>query len=109
MPYNMLNENITDEGGLEEEPMRELTTVCVTNGISLVVVDHNNKILLRTMWTGSDLINLMLARLNGYQIGVDEGNVLSTTIPIRSSGKKILRLGLNTSRCGEAWIKIFIL
>ena len=28
------------------------------------------------MWTGSDLINLMLARLNGYQIGVDEGNVL---------------------------------
>lgn len=74
--YNMLNENITDEGGLEEEPMRELTTVCVTNGISLVVVDHNNKILLRTMWTGSDLINLMLARLNGYQIGVDEGNVL---------------------------------
>ena len=56
--------------------MRELTTVCVTNGISLVVVDHNNKILLRTMWTGSDLINLMLARLNGYQIGVDEGNVL---------------------------------
>lgn len=74
--YNMLNENITDEGGLEEELMRELTTVCVTNGISLVVVDHNNKILLRTMWTGSDLINLMLARLNGYQIGVDEGNVL---------------------------------
>ena len=74
--YNMLNENITDEGGLEEEPMRELTKVCVTNGISLVVVDHNNKILLRTMWTGSDLINLMLARLNGYQIGVDEGNVL---------------------------------
>ena len=74
--YNMLNENITDEGGLEKEPMRELTTVCVTNGISLVVVDHNNKILLRTMWTGSDLINLMLARLNGYQIGVDEGNVL---------------------------------
>lgn len=74
--YDMLNENITDEGGLEEEPMRELTTVCVSNGISLVVVDHNNKILLRTMWTGSDLINLMLARLNGYQIGVDEGNVL---------------------------------
>lgn len=26
MPTNMLNENITDEGGLEEEPMRELTT-----------------------------------------------------------------------------------
>lgn len=101
--YNMLNENITDQGGLEEVPMYELTSVCVKNSISLMVVDHNNKVLLRTMWTGNDLINLMLARLNGYQIGVDEGNVLEHNDSYTIQRKEDSEVGLEYL---EMWGKL---
>lgn len=70
--YDMLNENLSPQGTLTENKMLELSNICLENGISLLVIDSNNMICLRTKWTGAELIGLMLARLNGYQIGIDE-------------------------------------
>ena len=55
--------------------MEELTNICLANGVSLLVIDQDNYVRLRTIWTGDDQIRLMRARLNGYQMGIDVDDV----------------------------------
>lgn len=69
--YDILNRDTQNPA----EDMEELTGICLANGVSLVVIDSDNYVRLRTIWTGEDQIRLMRARLNGYQMGFDIDDV----------------------------------
>lgn len=69
--YDILNRDTQSPA----EDMEELTGICLANGVSLVVIDSDNYVRLRTIWTGEDQIRLMRARLNGYQMGFDIDDV----------------------------------
>ena len=69
--YDILNEAPGSSTASDSERMEELTNICLANGVSLLVIDQDNHVRLRTIWTGDDQIRLMRARLNGYQMGID--------------------------------------
>ena len=66
--YDILNEAPGSSATSDSERMEELTNICLANGVSLLVIDQDNYVRLRTIWTGDDQIRLMRARLNGYQM-----------------------------------------
>lgn len=72
--YDLLNRSF-GQNDAESEDVSNLTGICLANGISLLVIDQDNYVRLRTIWTGEDQIRLMRARLNGYQMGFDVQNV----------------------------------
>ena len=73
--YDILNEAPGSSTASDSERMEELTNICLANGVSLLVIDQDNYVRLRTIWTGDDQIRLMRARLNGYQMGIDVDDV----------------------------------
>lgn len=73
--YDILNEAPGSSATSDSERMEELTNICLANGVSLLVIDQDNYVRLRTIWTGDDQIRLMRARLNGYQMGIDVDDV----------------------------------
>lgn len=68
--YQILNENISSLGRLEEEQKNELEKICNANNISFVVTDQNYK---KIIWADQTYLEITLARLNGYGIGIDFG------------------------------------
>lgn len=72
--YHTLNDNITREGVLSQDKIDQLDDICTRNSISFVVTDQNYKMLVWTTggYQSSDLQKIMLGRLNGYGIGLDQ-------------------------------------
>ena len=60
--YDILNEAPGSSTASDSERMEELTNICLANGVSLLVIDQDNYVRLRTIWTGDDQIRLMRAR-----------------------------------------------
>lgn len=70
--YEMLEEDLADTGSLTMEEQRSYLDYCNKNGILFLITDRfYNKI----WWTESEYINITLARLNGYGIGIDRGTI----------------------------------
>lgn len=70
--YTMLNSYVSDDGYLDKEEQRSFMNYSNKNGILFLVTDrYYNKL----WWTESEYINITLARLNGYGIGIDMGVV----------------------------------
>lgn len=70
--YEMLDEYMADTGVLTIEEQRSYLDYCNKNGILFLITDrYYNKL----WWTESEYINITLARLNGYGIGIDRGTV----------------------------------
>lgn len=68
--YRILNENISTMGRLEENEKHELEQICNANNISFVVTDQNYQ---KIIWADQSYLEITLARLNGYGIGIDFG------------------------------------
>lgn len=68
--YSILNENISPLGRLEESEKHELEQLCNANNISFVVTDQNYQ---KLIWADQSYLEITLARLNGYGIGIDFG------------------------------------
>lgn len=71
--YKKLNNNITEEGTIEDARVQEIEDICNANNLSFIVTDENYNIV---MWTNntyvqSDYARLMRGRLNAYGIGLD--------------------------------------
>ena len=103
--YDILNEAPGSSTASDSERMEELTNICLANGVSLLVIDQDNYVRLRTIWTGDDQIRLMRARLNGYQMGIDVDDV-SIRMIIRSRGGMTRKPARNFLRCGAFWIPV---
>lgn len=82
--YELLNENITDVGRLPEETKEELNEICTSNIITLLVTDsnYNVKIWNNDVFVDQALRKVIVGRLNGYRIGLENNEgatVLETT------------------------------
>lgn len=93
--YDTLNQNIDSRGLLDDKEKEEYQQMCGTNGISFVVTDRNYQ---KVMWTNSfymDSMDIMLARLNGYGISIDQGVVIDENTDYTIQKKYDEVLGMN--------------
>ncbi len=82
--YNVLNQNITDSGSMDDSELHEYEDICNTNSIFSIVTDKEYR---RLIWTDttymeSDYIKKLRGRLNGYMLGfesIDEDAILKKT------------------------------
>lgn len=82
--YNVLNQNISDSGSMDDSKLHEYEDICNTNSIFSIVTDADYQ---RLIWTDttymeSDYIKKLRGRLNGYMLGfesVDEDAILKQT------------------------------
>ncbi|MDO4323852.1 MAG: HAMP domain-containing sensor histidine kinase [Lachnospiraceae bacterium] len=71
--YEMLNQNIMDDGSMAADKLRAYEDICNTNSIFSMVTDENYQ---RLIWTDTtyketDYTKNMRGRLNGYMLGLD--------------------------------------
>ena len=82
--YNVLNQNISDIGSMDDSKLHEYEDICNTNSIFSIVTDTEYR---RLIWTDttymeSDYIKKLRGRLNGYMLGfesIDEDAILKKT------------------------------
>lgn len=90
--YRILNENISDLGRLEDGEKQELEKICNANNISFVVTDQNYQ---KIIWADQSYLEISLARLNGYGIGIDSSqDILEETDNYMIQKKYDSKIGL---------------
>ncbi len=93
--YETLNNDIDSSGLLDDTEKEAYQKLCGKNGISFVVTDRNYR---KVMWTNSfymDNMDIMLGRLNGYGINIDQGIVIDEGEKYTIQKKYDEALGLN--------------